>query len=137
MNTDVETLPEGLRLDALAQIISKSKYNSFPIVNSDNRLTGILSFLDYSDALFNEHLKDLVVAKDLATLEVVTVSMEDNLFDALEKISRKDFSILPVVSDRDPSRLVGVLSRRDIIGAYDKAIIKKSLGRSGERINHG
>ena len=129
MNTKVETVPEGLGLGYLAETISKSKYNSFPVVNAEKKLVGILSFFDYSEAIFNEHLKDLVVAKDLATLDVVTVSIEDNLYEALEKISRKDFAILPVVSHNDPSRLVGVLSRRDIIGAYDKAIIKKSLGR--------
>ena len=124
-----ETVPEGLGLGYLAETISKSKYNSFPVVNTEKKLVGILSFFDYSEAIFNEHLKDLVVAKDLATLDVVTVSIEDNLYEALEKISRKDFAILPVVSHNDPSLLVGVLSRRDIIGAYDKAIIKKSLGR--------
>ena len=129
MNTRVETVPEGLGLGILAEKISKSKYNSFPVVNTDKKLVGILSFYDYNEAIFNEHLKDLVVAKDLATLEVVTVSIEDNLYKALEKISRKDFAILPVVSHTDPTYLVGVLSRRDIIGAYDKAIIKKSLGR--------
>jgi len=129
MNTKVETVPESLGLGNLAETITKSKYNSFPIVKAGNELVGILSFFDYSEAIFNEHLKDIVVAKDLATLEVVTVTIEDNLYEALEKITRKDFAILPVVSHNDPTLLVGVLSRRDIIGAYDKAIIKKSLGR--------
>jgi len=68
-----------------------------------------------------------VVAKDLATPNVVTVSSEDNLYTTLEKISRRDFATLPVVSPRDPGELVGLISRRDIIGAYDKAVLKKSL----------
>ena len=51
----------------------------------------------------------------------------DNLYTALEKISRKDFATLPVVSADDDGRLVGIISRRDIIGAYDKAVLKKSL----------
>jgi CIC family chloride channel protein len=123
----VEAVVEGLPLEALAAIIAKSKFNSFPVINEQNRLTGILSFLDYKDVLDNEHLKGLVVAKDLATSDVVTVSLKDNLYDALEKISSKDFSILPVVSPEDPKKLEGVLSRRDIIGAYDMAVIKKSL----------
>jgi CBS domain-containing protein len=32
-----------------------------------------------------------------------------------------------VVAPDDASRLVGVLSRRDVIGAYDKAVLRKSL----------
>jgi CIC family chloride channel protein len=68
-----------------------------------------------------------VVAKDLATSDVVTVSPEDNLYTAMEKISVRDFSLLPVVSGEDSNRLEGILTRRDMIGAYNKAVIKKSL----------
>ena len=127
MNPQVETVPDDLSLGKLAQKIAKSKYNSFPVLDEEGRLTGILSFLDYRDAAFDENLRDLVVAKDLATTDLVTVSLDDNLYDALERITLKDFSILPVVSPDDRSKLLGVLSRRDIIGAYDKAVVKKSL----------
>jgi len=127
MSRQVETIPEGLPLEALSDKISKSKFNSFPVLNSDNKLSGIISFFDYKEAIFDEDLKHLVVAKDLATSNVVTVSSDDNLYTALEKISRKDFATLPVVSPHDPRQLVGVVSRRDIIGAYDKAVLKKSL----------
>jgi chloride channel protein, CIC family len=127
MNTDVETITEALGLERLAEIISKSKYNSFPVVSDGNKLTGILSYFDYNEAIFDEHLKGLVVAKDIATLDVVTISTDDNLYNALEKITFKDFAILPVVSTDDPAQLVGVLTRRDIMGAYNKAVIKKSL----------
>ena len=74
-----------------------------------------------------QHLKDLLVAKDLATLEVITISLDDNLYNALEKITLEDFSILPVVSPDNPSQLLGILTRRDIIGAYSKAVVKKSI----------
>ncbi|MBW1768813.1 MAG: chloride channel protein, partial [Deltaproteobacteria bacterium] len=127
MNSEVETIPENLSLGRLAEKISKSKYNSFPVVVGDDNLTGILSFFDCRDVIFDKNLKNLVVAKDLATPEVVTVSLDDNLYNALEKITLKDFSILPVVSPDNPSQLLGVLTRRDIIGAYSKAVIKKSI----------
>ncbi|MBI9082762.1 MAG: CBS domain-containing protein [Desulfobacterales bacterium] len=35
--------------------------------------------------------------------------------------------ILPVVSPEEHDRLVGVLTRRDIISAYNQAVLKKSL----------
>ena len=127
MNPKVETIAEALPLSQMAEVISKSKFNSFPVLNARNQLTGILSFNDYSEAIFDEHLKDLVVAKDLATSDLVTVSLEDNLYTALEKISAKDFAVLPVVSAQDHNKLEGVISRRDIIGAYNKAVLKKSL----------
>ena len=127
MNSSVETVKENTGLEQFSGMVSKSKYNSFPVIDAEDRLTGILSFNDYSDAIFNEDLKNLIIARDIATKNVVTVTTEDNLFKALERITLKDFSIMPVVSPRDHLKLEGVLTRRDIIGAYDKAVIKKSL----------
>ena len=125
MNVNVETMPEDLPLAQMTEKISKSKFNSFPVLNAQNDLTGILSFNDYSEAIFDEHLKDLVVARDLATTDLVNVSVDDNLWTALEKISSKDFAVLPVISAQEPNKLKGVISRRDIIGAYNKAVLKK------------
>ena len=130
MNRDVETIAEGSAWVEMTDKISKSKFNSFPVLNGENKLSGILSFNDYHEAIFDEDLKHLVVAKDLASENVMTVSVDDNLYAALEKISRKDFSTMPVVSPDDPAELVGIVTRRDIIGAYEKAVLKKSLFKS-------
>ena len=127
MNTHVETMSEALPLVKMTEKISKSKFNSFPVLNAQNELTGILSFNDYNEAIFDENLKGLVVAGDLATTDLVTITMEENLWTALEKISAKDFAVLPVVSGPEANKLEGVVSRRDIIGAYNKAVLKKSL----------
>lgn len=127
MTSQVETIYEGAPLVDFSRTIAKSKYNSFPVIDKDRRLVGILSFADYRDAVFNEDLKDLVVAKDLTTHDVRTIETDTNLHEALAAITFKDYTILPVVSPEDDSHLVGVISRRDILGAYDKAILKKSL----------
>jgi CIC family chloride channel protein len=127
MNPEVETIPENITLGKLAEKISRSKHNSFPVLNKDGHLTGVLTFFDYHDVVFDEHLKDVVVAREVATTTVVTVSADDNLYNAMEKIALKDFSILPVVSPNNPSQLLGVLNRRDIFSAYNKAVIKKAI----------
>ena len=133
MNPAVETIYEGAPLGVFSDQVAKSKFNSFPVLDDRNRLVGILSFADYRDAVFNEDLKDLVIARDLATKEVHSINLDANLFDALEAISVKDYAILPVVSTNDARQLRGVLSRRDIMGAYDKAVLKKTLFSNTER----
>jgi CIC family chloride channel protein len=132
MSTKIESVKESDNLHILADKISKSKYNSFPVLNAHGKLTGILSFFDYRDALFDEFLKDLVVAKDIATTKVVTINADSHLFEALERITPKDFSIMPVVASDDPQHLVGVLSRRDIMRAYNKAVLSQSLASGFE-----
>ena len=135
MNPEVEAVTESLPLGTLTERLAKSKYNTFPVVNDRGRLTGILSLLDYRDVAFDRNLRDLVVAKELATPHVVTVSPGDDLYTALERITVDDFSILPVVASDDSGLLVGVLTRRDIIGTYQKAIMKKAVFPRGR--DHG
>lgn len=127
MNDQAETIYEGASLGEFSRAVAKSKHNSFPVLDADNRLVGILSFADYRDAVFNEDLKDLIIARDLATTAVQTIDADANLFDALEAISFKDYAILPVVSAGDSQNFVGVVSRRDILRAYDKAVLRKTL----------
>ena len=73
------------------------------------------------------------MVKELDTSKLVTITTEENLYDALEKISLQDFSMLPVVAPDDPAKLMGILTRRDIMGAYTKAVVKKSLLTRPER----
>jgi CIC family chloride channel protein len=72
------------------------------------------------------------VARDIATTRLVTAGAEDNLYDTLERFSQWDFATLPVVSASNPSRLVGVLSRRDILRAYHNAVLRQTLAGSGQ-----
>ena len=123
----VEIVPENLHLKEFAKGLPQSRSNNFVIVNDKEQITGILTFLDYYDNLFNGKLDDQMTVKDIMTPEVVTVSIEDNLGTAMEKITAGDFSILPVVSADDPLKLLGILTRRDILEAYDQAVIKKAI----------
>jgi chloride channel protein, CIC family len=127
MNPYPEAVPENLTLRSFTERLSRSKHNSFPVVDEKGALTGVISSLDYQSVLFDENLRDLVIVKELASPGVVTVSTDDTLYTALQRIASKDFSMLPVVASKDPAKLVGILSRRDIIGAYEKAVIKKSV----------
>jgi CIC family chloride channel protein len=127
MYRTVEIVSESLPLKEFAKKLPESKTNNFVVVNESEELTGILTFLDYYDNLFNDKLDDKMVVKDIMTPDVVTVSIEDHLGTALEKITGGDFSILPVVSANDPLKMVGILTRRDILEAYDQAVIKKAI----------
>ena len=125
MNPAPETIYEGLSLESLTRRISESKYHSFPVVDSFGNLTGILSYADYHEVLHMQQLERLIVAKDMATRNVITVYRDDTLDAALEKIAARDFSILPVVSRKKPNKLLGIITRRDIIGAYNHAVMKQ------------
>lgn len=123
----VEIIPETFLLQDFAKKLPQSRSNNFVVVDEKEKITGVLTFLDYYDKLFNEKLDDHMMVKDIMTKDVATVSIEDNLSTAMEKISIGDYSILPVVSVEDPLKMVGILTRRDILEAYDQAVIKRAI----------
>jgi CIC family chloride channel protein len=123
----VEMVPETMNLKRFAEILPKSRSNNFVVVNAEEKISGVLTFLDYYDKLFNEKIDDHMMVKDIMTRDVVTVSIEDNLDTALKKITAEDYSILPVVAPDDPLKMLGILTRRDILEAYDQAVIKKAI----------
>lgn len=127
MYRTVEIVSEKLHLKEFAKMLPDSRSNNFVVVNVDNKIAGILTFLDYYDLLFNGKLDDHMVVKDIMTSEVVTVTIEDNLATALEKITAGDYAILPVVAADDPLKMLGILTRRDILEAYDQAVIKQAI----------
>lgn len=127
MNIKVEVIKEDMPFKELVQFVPNSKYTNFPIVDAKGKLSGIISLQDFREVIFEEHLEDLIVAKELATIEVITVTPDQNLSEALTKIGFRNIEQLPVVDDKDPRKIVGMLSRRDIISAYNKALLDKDL----------
>ncbi len=118
MNHDPETLREDMKLDELRDRIYLSKFNSFPVVDEKNRLCGMLSLMDYQEAVTKGDPS--LTAGDICTHHVVMVNEEESLFAALNKITSGDYAILPVVAEEEPKRLVGVISRRDIMTALNR-----------------
>jgi CIC family chloride channel protein len=116
-----------MSLRQFAGFISTSRHGSFPLVNFRQELTGMISIHDFLEISPEEELLDLVVLKELADTDIVTVTPGDSLALAMDRISLRDFEILPVVDARDRKKVLGVLSRHDMISAYNKAMMKKSL----------
>jgi CIC family chloride channel protein len=78
--------------------------------------------------MFEEGLSELVNAKDMATSEVITVTQQDNLQDALRKFTLKNIEEIPVVDRKDSRRVIGMLNRRDVIAVYNNELQKSRLG---------
>ena len=87
-------------------------------MNGDNKMTGILSINDIREMLLEKSIAHLIVAKDVATPNVVKVFLEESLQDAMDKMAEINVDELPVVSEEEPDKIVTLLSKRDIISYY-------------------
>lgn len=114
----VTTIPENMPFDQLVQVVSGSQENYFPVVDQNGRMTGILSINDIREVMFEEGLRRLIVAKDVATPNVVRVLADDSLQEALDKMVLLNVDGLPVVQAEAPDKIVSMISKRGIIGYY-------------------
>jgi CIC family chloride channel protein len=122
MSTEVEIIPENMPFVEILRHITLSKFSNFPMVNHEGQLSGMISFQDIRQHVFDPELDQLVIAKDLATLSMSTVIPSDNLKDALSRLAYGNIEQLAVVDTRNPNKLLGILTRSDIITAYNRAI---------------
>jgi CIC family chloride channel protein len=133
----VETIPEGMRFEEIVQLIIRSNQSNFPVVDGDGHLRGILSLTDIRRVMLEKDLYHLVIARDIATREVLTVAPEDNLNTVLKKMTEAEIRELPVVSKEDSRRVISMLSRRDIIRTYNDEIERIKKGKKNDFVMTG
>jgi Trk K+ transport system NAD-binding subunit len=67
-----------------------------------------------------------VNAQDVAT-PVTPVFPEQSLIDVMDTLYLTDADQIPVVDNKDNRKFLGVITRRDIIGAYNREVLKKKI----------
>jgi CIC family chloride channel protein len=127
MSRRVETVPENMSLGNFARFIEQTHHTNFPLVNAAGELTGIISVQDFMGVVFEKDLLDLVVVKELATTEVITVHAEEDLDTAMRRIGYRNIEQLPVVDRENRRKLYGIISRRDMVSAYNRALMSRTL----------
>ena len=126
MRTDIITANEDTTLNAIVtDMINKEKFY-IPLVDEKGLMTGIISFQDVRPVLLEEQIKEIVKAKHIATEEVIVLFPDEDLNAAIEKFSLKDIAEIPVVARGNPRKVIGMISRADVISAYNKEVLKKA-----------
>ncbi|MBZ0253577.1 MAG: CBS domain-containing protein, partial [Candidatus Methylomirabilis sp.] len=111
--------------------ITGSTHTNFPMVDAEGKLSGLLSIQDFRAVAYEDALEDIVVAGEIAVRDAPTVLASENLNTALNRMGERNTELLPVVDPSDARRVVGVLSRRDIINAYARALVLRRAHEEG------
>ena len=126
MTTDVDVVRLDMPLLELPLEFERSHHHGFPVVNTEGGLVGVVTIQDLERAVEVGNLDGKSVA-DIATTESIIVAYDDEpMWSALRKLGVRDVGRIPVVKRDDERHLVGIVRRKDIIQAYNLAIIKRS-----------
>ena len=118
-----ETVGPDMTLDELAKLARSRRTSSWPVVESDDTLRGIVTETDLERALMVE--LDVVdraaqCVRDVMTTAVTTCTPADTLRKAFGRFTEKDVQQIPVLDQDDESTVVGVIRRHDMLWAYRK-----------------
>ena len=129
MSTDITTIAQEMPFRKILETISYSKNFYFPVLDNKGDMTGILSFSDIREVIFEEQLGDLLVAGELANQKVIALTPQQNLNDAMEMFSQLDVDQLPVVRSEDKLKVIGMLNRGDMMASYNREVLVSGFDR--------
>lgn len=119
----VTLVPQNMSLAEIVPLVTSSESLYFPVVDAQQRLVGIFSLRDVRGVLHGDSGYELIVAADIATFPVITVTPDDDLHTALRRFTQKNIDEIPVVDPDDPTRLIGMLRRKEAIAAYHDQLV--------------
>jgi len=121
LDTRPVVIPEHMPLPQILQTVAETPQSTFPVVDREGRLVGVLTLHDLRAVLAGDGAGDLVRATDLA-IPVHPASPQDDLHTVLQILAESHLEELPVVADNDHGEVIGLVRREMILTAYDRRV---------------
>ncbi len=130
MNKNPVTININKTLAELYQQFQETNFLGFPVLDENGKLWGIVTLQDLEKTLHQEefNLRELKV-KDVAVIDPITVYDDEPIWSAIQKMAPRDLARLPVVARNEEKKILGLISRSDILRAYDVGIVRKQRGQ--------
>ncbi len=112
MSVDIMPAHPSNSAQTVLNLIHKYGHIGYPVLD-DDRLVGVVTFGD-AERVPPANRDETLVGEIMATSPIVTYP-DESLEDALHKLVLNDIGRLPVVDPADESRMLGILTKYDII----------------------
>ena len=123
MTTDVKSVKQDTPIFEALDLLEKEKISGLPVVDDDHIVVGIITEKDVLEILIDKNLNVKNKVADYMTREVICFAEEDNVVDVCKFFIKSNIRRVPIVRN---GKLVGIVSRRDIVGLIMEAKSKLS-----------
>ena len=123
MKHNIQTVSENKNVGALIALMQSSRHAGFPVLDSNGNLSGIVTLKDVRDKVGHDELNKTI--NEICSKDVEVAYPDETLNTVLKRLAAKDIGRLPVVSKTDKKKLLGIITRSDIVKLYDKKILDK------------
>ena len=120
----VPSVHASAKLKALKDVYISSGKGCVIVTDDADEMIGMVTFADLQSWLLDSSADDLVVAEEVANKQVMTLSEDDSLLDAIDILDRATFEQMPVTDADNPRRVLGIVSRNAVFSTYHKLIVK-------------
>jgi len=126
MQLPVPPLRETVPLHEITDRFLASPNNFLPVVDQNHRLIGMVALQDLKDFLHNNGDLEGVIALDLMRPPPRCLLPAQRVLDALPIVLQSELRNIPVVNTLSEYRLIGSLSRAQMLAIFSEAIAEKS-----------
>ena len=124
----INSIPESTKLPELVEKMIQHPGNSIYVVNDRNWVTGVVTEVELRPIMTEyENVKDVLVASDVANPHIVFVNMDDDLDHVLRLFGKLNADSIPVIANKEETKIYGTISRQEILSIYNKETLKLSL----------
>jgi len=119
----VQTVSEDKNVGTLIALMQASRHAGFPVLDSKGKLSGIVTLSDLrSKVKYGEVDKKI---GDISTRNVEVAYPDETLETVLKRLGSKQIGRIPVVDREDRTKLLGLITRSDVVNSYTKKVIEK------------
>ena len=122
MQPPVPPVREAARLREIADRFLTSQNNFLPVVDVQQRLLGVVALQDLKEFLKADRELDAVIAYDVMRPPPKCLTPGQRLLEVLPVILQSELKNIPVVNSHAELRLVGSLSRGEVLALFSEAL---------------
>lgn len=126
MTRDVLTIPAAMTLAQITDFIRDHAHTGYPVVNAEGGLVGLITYAELHQAFKKgAPAPSEVLARDIMRAQVPTAGPDESLTEAVRRMQKAGADRV-VILDRG-GRIVGLITKSDIIGIYRKLFEKETV----------
>ncbi|MCD4692004.1 MAG: CBS domain-containing protein, partial [Calditrichales bacterium] len=118
--TEAPVILDSTGFDEILNILMNSRYSSFPVIDKNKKVIGIIAMRDLRPILFDRDLAPLLLATDVMSENIFVLKPNDTMAEALRKMEIDDSELLSVVDSTETMIYQGVVTKENILRRYTK-----------------
>ncbi len=125
MDPEPVTILQDVPLQQILEVFSKTDTVYYPVVDTESRIVGVITIPDIKEMFANREVAGWLLACDVAEPMTDKTTPNTPLEDAIEHMRRFDLEYLPVVTQDDDNKLVGILGYHNTLRKISAEILHR------------